>query len=256
MEKRRIVGSRIVRAAVSVMLLGIAWSSVDARPITREQARQQALTFMQQHHDTRMLSAVEGQQKLGARRMASPQQADAYYVFNRGINEGFIIISGDDATAESVLGYCDSGAFDYEQMPPNMLEWLEGYARQIEALSSQACPSSQANLAPHRVATHPTIPQLMSSKWNQGSPYNDSCPLYFSFGRSVTGCVATAYAQILYYHREKMVTETQAAMPAYTTYTTHETYGNLHVNGIPKGSPIESVAEAAKVIYEITAHPE
>ena len=239
MEKRRIVGSRIVRAAVSVMLLGIAWSSVDARPITREQARQQALTFMQQHHDTRMLSAVEGQQKLGARRMASPQQADAYYVFNRGINEGFIIISGDDATAESVLGYCDSGAFDYEQMPPNMLEWLEGYARQIEALSSQACPSSQANLAPHRVATHPTIPQLMSSKWNQGSPYNDSCPLYFSFGRSVTGCVATAYAQILYYHREKMVTETQAAMPAYTTYTTHETYGNLHVNGIPKGSPID-----------------
>ena len=25
---------------------------------------------------------------------------------------------------------------------------------------------------------------------------------------------------------------------------------------IPKGSPIESVAEAAKVIYEITVHPE
>ena len=35
--------------------------------------------------------------------------------------------------------------------------------------------------------------------WNQDSPYNDLCPLYQG-DRSVTGCVATAMAQVLKYH--------------------------------------------------------
>jgi hypothetical protein len=46
-------------------------------------------------------------------------------------------------------------------------------------------------------------------------------------------------AQILYYNREKSVTETQADMPAYTTWTEHPTYGRLKVDGIPAGSPID-----------------
>ena len=90
-------------------------------------------------------------------------------MFNRGEKEGFIIVSGDDR-AEEVLGYCDQGEFDYAQLPDNMRSWLERYARQIETLR-------QTNTkAPRRVATHPSINQLMTSTWDQSYPYNMNCP--------------------------------------------------------------------------------
>ena len=209
--------------------LMLVCNGLNAKPISRAQALQQAAQFMKQQHDGRRLSPVS----LAAAGTTTEDNCP-YYAFNRGNGNGFVIIAGDDAVAESVLGYTDNGQFDYDQLPPNMKEWLDDYARQIEWLATHPVQG-----AVRRVSTHPAVAQLMSSKWNQGAPYNDECPEYFNQGRSVTGCVATAYAQILYYQREKMVTETQAAMPAYTGYTAHPTYGNLHVNGIPAGSPID-----------------
>ena len=217
---------RLLTVAAFLMLV---CNGLNAKPISRAQALQQAAQFMKQQHDGRRLSPVS----LAAAGTTTEDNCP-YYAFNRGDGNGFVIIAGDDAVAESVLGYTDNGQFDYDQLPPNMKEWLDDYARQIEWLATHPVQG-----AVRRVSTHPAVAQLMSSKWNQGAPYNDECPEYFNQGRSVTGCVATAYAQILYYQREKMVTETQAAMPAYTGYTAHPTYGNLHVNGIPAGSPID-----------------
>lgn len=44
------------------------------------------------------------------------------------------------------------------------------------------------------------IPALVSTQWNQDAPYNDKCPTDAG-GRSVTGCAATALAQIINYHK-------------------------------------------------------
>ena len=202
-----------------------------AEPITRQQAQQLAESFLSKHTGSRRLSPVVNRRKLAPARQG--QQADpTYYVFNRGQQEGFIIVSGDDR-AEEVLGYCDQGEFDYAQLPLNMRSWLEHYARQIESLR-------QADTkAPRRVATHPAISQLMTCTWNQNYPYNMNCPNYFGQGTSVTGCVATAMAQIMYYQRSKSTDRTLAAIPAYDTSTEHPTYGHLHVDGIPEGSPID-----------------
>ncbi len=219
------------QAIIIGVLLMAGTSMVSAKPISREQARQQAVLFMQQRGDWRQLVPTAPAKM---RRSASAGEANPYYVFDRGQHEGFVIVAGDDASPETVLGYCDKGAFDYDQLPPAMQELLDDYTRQIEALGEQ-----DAQQTIHRVPTHPVVPQLMTCTWNQGSPYNDACPIYFDQKRSVTGCVATAYAQILYYQRSKMVTETQAAMPAYDTWTEHATYGHLHVQGIPEGSHID-----------------
>lgn len=228
------------------------WLDATARPITREQAHQKAIRFMQQRGDTRLLNiSVSAYPKTtNLRSVGKSNNAEEdmkpYYVFDRGHQEGFVIVAGDDEVAETILGYCHSGSFVYDEMPPNMLEWLEGYAKEIEdfqANRSNSADNSSEGMeetpAIHRVPTHPAIQPLVTSKWNQGDPYNQECPMYFTLGRSVTGCVATAYAQILYYHRSKMVTETQADMPAYDTWTEHPTYGKLHVEGIPAGSPID-----------------
>jgi len=41
---------------------------------------------------------------------------------------------------------------------------------------------------------------LLVTRWHQGYPYNNYCPMGDG-GRSVTGCVATAAAQIMWYHQ-------------------------------------------------------
>ena len=206
--------------------------SASAGPITREQARKQAEAFMSTQKQQQQLAPVTSARKLAPGRKPASTTSE-YYVFNKGMSQGFVIVSGDDQT-EPILGYCDEGEFDYEQLPPAMQGWLDGYARQIEQIQRGEAPVIR-----DAVQTHPKVEPMLKSKWSQGNPYNLTCPLYFSLGRSVTGCVATAMAQLLYYNREKSVSETTAAMPAYETWTEHATYGKLHVEGIPEGSPID-----------------
>ena len=217
----------------SLLVFVLTMLSLHAEPITREQAQKKAEEFMKSRNNYRRLAPVTNQRKLAPGRRNAPLAATSeYYVFNKGTREGFVIVSGDDQTTP-VLGYCDEGEFNYAELPPNMQEWLDGYERQIAAIQQGAPYVGDA------VPTHPKVAQLMKSKWSQGNPYNLTCPMYFSLGRSVTGCVATAMAQILYYNREKSVSETTAAMPAYETWNSHETYGKLHVEGIPEGAPID-----------------
>jgi len=229
-------------AVITLTLMTAHCLDASARPITREQARQAARQFQIQRGDARQLKAAvaayPGRLNSLSRASSASDATAPYFVFNRGEQEGFVIVAGDDELNETILGYCNSGTFDYDKMPPNMLSWLEGYAKEIEAFQARPI-TPQTPQSIHRVPTHPAIKPLVTSRWSQESPYNDECPMYFTLGRSVTGCVATAYAQILYYHRSKMVTETQAAIPAYDTWTEHETYGHLHVEGIPAGSPID-----------------
>jgi len=219
---------------LTVLTFLLSVLSLSAGPITRGQAQKKAEAFMKTKKIDKKLLPVSHQRKLapGQGNTAISESCE-YYVFNKGTREGFIIVSGDDQT-EPILGYCDEGEFDYQQLPPNMKEWLDDYASQIAAIQSGKAP-----YVSEVIPTHPKVEQLMKSKWSQGNPYNLSCPEYFSLGRSVTGCVATAMAQLLYYNREKSVSETTAAMPAYDTWTEHATYGRLHVEGIPEGSPID-----------------
>ena len=211
-------------------------ATANAKPISRDQAKQRAEAFMQQRNDKMVLTAVTGKRHLSPGTGATQGGNEHYYVFNRGLGQGFVIVSGDDQT-EEVLGYSDQGTFDYPTLPPALQTLLDDYDRQIKAL--QDAPDPAAIILTDAVSTHPAVPQLLDCTWNQGDPYNQSCPMYFTLGRSVTGCVATAMAQILYYHRDKSVTETQATIPAYDTWTSHATYGRLHVNEVPSGSPID-----------------
>ena len=120
-----------------------------------------------------------------------------YYVFNNGKDQGFIIVSGDDKAAP-VLGYSDSGSFDANDIPDGMRYWLECYAEQMQYLrshpeSAYVAPRSQSNVF---------ITPLLTCKWNQNSPYNDLCPTYGSAQEhAAVGCVATATAQVMYYHK-------------------------------------------------------
>lgn len=129
-----------------------------------------------------------------------------FYVFNRGKSNGFVIVSGDDR-AEAVLGYTDNGSFDIDNIPPNMKWWLNEYANQMDALYNGAYgdmrflrsgTESSSNL--RQTSSDVVAPLLGEIKWDQSEPFNNMCPIYEG-KNSVTGCVATAMAQIMRYHK-------------------------------------------------------
>ena len=116
----------------------------------------------------------------------------AYYVFGAG--NGFILAAADDL-ATPVLGYSDNGTFDYDKIPDQMREWLKGYAQEIEHARSLPAADASKIVNASRPTRQPIAP-LVKTRWNQGDPYNALCPVYDG-EKTVTGCVATAMAQVL-----------------------------------------------------------
>ena len=131
---------------------------------------------------------------------------DAFYVFNAEKNDGFVIVSGDDRTVP-ILGYSRTGSIDMDKIPENMKWWLDSYARQMEAICiGSLLPSAKLTTTSPKAA----IPAMIQTRWGQGAPYNLMCPDenflesgekgYDPTKRCLTGCVATAMAQVMYYH--------------------------------------------------------
>ena len=181
------------------LLAFVAAVAVNAGQVTKQQALLKAQQFMPGKH------FVDGKSVASARGEAS-DQPDAFYVFNADNNGGFVIVSADDRTTE-ILGYSSAGHFDTDQMPDNLKWWLDGYARQIEALGTSAKPAQKSKV--RGADSWEAIEPLIQTRWNQSEPYNFMCPDgnyvdydepgYKADYRCVTGCVATAMAQVIYY---------------------------------------------------------
>ena len=204
-----------------------------ANPITRQQAHQNALTFLESKGKSFDNSSLRQ-----APSRSSLTETESYFVFNIGDNEGYVIASGDDC-APAILGYADSGYLDLDSLPENMKFWLEEYARQIQFMQEKGYTSShQTGLSSNLTAISP----LLTTSWGQNYPYNKNCPDFFGYGKCVTGCVATAMAQVMYYHRSNSVSQTTATIPAYTCYHLWN-FGNdaqrISVDSIPAGSLID-----------------
>jgi hypothetical protein len=129
-----------------------------------------------------------------------------YYIYNKGNKNGYVIISGDDR-AKTVLGYADDGDFDFSILPESAKEWLKFYESEITSLPEVEYPTTK--VVRSTVATknneYPTFisPLLGNIKWSQTAPYNNLCPIIDSTKnvRAMTGCVATAMAQVMRYYK-------------------------------------------------------
>lgn len=124
---------------------------------------------------------------------------------------GFVIVSADDRVIP-ILGYSDENSFDVTNIPPNLIEWLMGYEQQIQYINEENIePSEDAVVEWNTLREGGTIvPKsvtgvnpLINTKWDQGQYYNELCPTNIfavnSNGHTVTGCVATAMAQVMKY---------------------------------------------------------
>ncbi len=157
---------------------------------------------------------------------AKIQETTYFFVFNIGTN-GFVIVAGDD-NVTPILGYSDEGIFSPDNIPQNVKKWFEGYINQIRYTVDNNVPATQeiqeewtnylngeTNSASKIAAS---VNPLMQTKWNQSPYYNSLCPY-----NSVTGCVATAMAQIMKYWNYP------AMGIGFHSYN-HQTYGTLSAN--------------------------
>lgn len=203
-----------------------------AANIDEDEARQRALGFMQQLRPGTPVSAtlafIQPSSIAPQPRALAPSHpytpAPSLYVFNLEQQGGFVIVSGDDRTLP-ILGYSDSGSFDEQTMPEALKMWLEAYAEQIAQLDFfmiDADPTTTVQGSSALSANAPSrqnIAPLLKSKWDQEAPYNFSCPMDPRYNElSLTGCVATAMSQVMYYYKYPQKTST--TIPKYITETT------------------------------------
>lgn len=184
-------------------------TGLTAAPVTKEQAREKALSFLRHQGrkaNVQLVSVVESK-----RLKVRGAKSEPFYVFNEDDSDGFVIVSADDRT-EAILGYGTSGEFDGNNLPDNMRAWLEGYAMQIANLQEH---NVQVLQMPMQVLQQPAIHPLIKTQWDQGTPYNNLCPKTSNGHATYSGCVATAVAQVMYYH--KWPEQTSGNIPGYTT---------------------------------------
>lgn len=209
---------------------------VTADPVTKEAAKERAAAFL-----TSKTSGVaaarsgggpawrQGQNLQERLRLQEQLSSKQHYVFNIGEREGYIILNADDCTGDLVLGYADKGELDADNMPENMRTWLQGYDDEIEWMKQHGISQEPAAARGEGTTTIRTpIAPMLTTMWNQDSPYNDRCPYVLAdpndgstITRAAAGCLATAGAQVMYWHQKKYGqqtgrwTTTTQPIPAY-----------------------------------------
>lgn len=123
---------------------------------------------------------------------------------------GYLILNSDDRLPLVVAFSADS-PLSLDDVPENSFRaFLAQCARQTEQLLANLPAVSEKSAIVSAPAAAPSgdelISPLMDTKWNQCHPYNLYAPADPSAGlgynfRAPTGCVPTAFGQVLNYHR-------------------------------------------------------
>lgn len=141
--------------------------------------------------------------------------ATPFYVYNNPQQPGWVIIAGDDR-ARTVLAWGDEYYFDENDVPECVQDWLSDYAEQISSIDSDGtAESADSFMSSFAASNKARIAPMLMNNWGQRLPYNQMCPT-LNGKLCVTGCVATAMAQILYYYKSSAPVP---AIPAFTSTT-------------------------------------
>ena len=181
-------------------LLALVATFLKAQTVSVDEARTKALRFL--GHNAGETRSLPSEDDLTLSYISSKGWETYFYVFNRTDNNGFVIIGGD-ATAKDVLGYSDSGSFNYDSIPCNLRDLLANYKTEISYAIGQVRDGKLSVVKMRSAArtSKPTIAPLVSSSWDQFYPYNCAIPELDADNTLLTGCVATAGAQIMYRYR-------------------------------------------------------
>ncbi len=167
-----------------------------ANTITMNAAKEVAENFYKQNSKIPISSAILAFTETSANGMP------VYFAFNINTDDGFVIVSAEDA-GHAIIGYSTKMKYMQPAEHSNISSWLLSRKNEIEFIRDNnlspdaAIVKEWADYKNNQKALNPnvntmSVPPLVQTTWNQSPNYNALCP-----GGSVTGCVATAMAQIM-----------------------------------------------------------
>ena len=194
------------RYILLLFLLSFFFGNLGAKSIDPEQARTVAETFFSKSLNRSQpqleMVMVEHYCLPSDQLSGKKKQVPLFYIFRSQDNQGFVIVAGDDL-AYPILGYSALSPIDLEMEAPNLRKWLEECKKAIRYATEHQPKPVKTTLNAWKALERGDFPSprgtnavgpLMSTTWNQSPYYNSLCP-----GGSVTGCVATAMAQVMKY---------------------------------------------------------
>ena len=212
-----------MKKALLVLVLAMIGLTATAKPVDPITARQVAANFWNAHRDSDVAA------------LTSPMTAvaipfDAMYLFAAEDN-GFVLVAADDCV-QPILAYSFHSPAG-KQLNREVRYWLSNYQQQIDWLRAQGAVADEATAAQWALYSQApdgdprpltAVSPLLTTTWDQSPYYNNLCPYDATEQeRAVTGCVATATAQVMKYWNH----------PAQGTGShsyTHTTYGTLSAN--------------------------
>ena len=262
-----------MKRVYAILAMLLATMVAVAKPVNEAAARRVAQTWMH----------AMGMKNPAALHDVTPQTPfTEFYVF-AAADGGFVLVSADDCVIP-VLGYSTTSKFETKSIPENVRGWLDDYEKEIRihkelqarrgvlGTSSEAQGDVVRQWQMLQQGTMPPMPlltsvsPLISTTWNQSPLYNNLCPLDNNSGnRSVTGCVATATAQVMKYYNHPATgygshTYTSSRIVNGTNYT----FSNLTANfgnttyqwnsmpaALTSGSTTAQINAVATLMYHI-----
>ena len=109
---------------------------------------------------------------------------------------GFAVVAADDLLP-AVLGV--STAHYSGGKNANFEWWLKATGEAVRKIVKSGTPLHVTTPDPTKYPDE--IPSMVKTMWYQMEPYNNMCPTYSGSVKCLTGCVATAMAQVLNYHK-------------------------------------------------------
>lgn len=187
-----------IRKTIAFLLLGTVSVAGNAERVSLDMAAGYADGFFRQKFETK--GVVPGKLTLAFKGSEDSSEEPPFYVFNNS-KGGFVMIAGDTQSTP-VLAYSLEDSFHEGELPSNVRAWMDNmeshinYLRQNGIVDSPETPGKWKTLSNEIVKYADPVILLETPKWNQGAPYNKYCPT-----NTYTGCVATAMAEILWYHK-------------------------------------------------------
>lgn len=205
-----------------------------AAPVSEEEATQLAYNFFNLNsktEKTKINLTYKHIESIGNQTIKSNVETAYYYIFNKS-NNSFVIISGDDLIYP-ILAYSNESNFDFNNISPATKDWIDQYSKQIKYVlennlkSTEEIRNEWKKLRDKKVEINKIqsgVSPLVKTKWNQSPYYNDLCPWDEELkARAITGCVATAMAQIMRFW-------SYPTMGSGSYGYTHPKYGYLFAN--------------------------
>ncbi|MFN0201641.1 MAG: C10 family peptidase [Bacteroidia bacterium] len=200
------------------LLLSSLLSSLSAQSITEEQAKLVAKNFFYQENAN--IAARNQVQVTAVKPLTAENGGEALFYLCQ-VNETGSVVVANDTRVKAVLGYSTESG-EIQNISPAFEAYLNRYKKQLATLKAknfQNAPAAAEAQAEWQTLLNPNfertasaqktasaVSPLLACTWGQGAPYNNQCPWdATASARTVTGCVATAMAQVMHYHKHPSI---------------------------------------------------